>query len=43
MIPRGGQPPDPHPLTLGALALIAAGLAWLLIRRPEAFLIPRRR
>lgn len=43
MIPRTGQPADPHPATLAALALIAGGMAWLLLRHREAFLIPRRR
>lgn len=43
MIPRTGQPADPHPVTLAALTLIAAGMAWLLLRHREAFLIPRRR
>lgn len=43
MIPRRGQPPDPHPATLLALSSVAVGLAWLLARHREAFLIPRRR
>ncbi len=43
MIPRTGQPADPHPLTLASLTLTALGLAWLLLRHREAFLIPRRR
>ena len=43
LIPRTGQPADPHPLILAALSVTALGLAWLLLRHREAFLIPRRR
>lgn len=43
MIPRTGQPADPHPLTLVSLVLTTLGLTWLLLRHREAFLIPRRR
>ena len=43
MIPRHGQPADPHPATLAALALTTLGLAWLLARHREALLIRRRR
>jgi len=43
VIPRSGQPADPHPVTLAALTVTTLGLAWLLLRHREAFLIPRRR
>ena len=43
MIPRNGQPADPHPATLAFLTVTTVGLAWLLARHREAFLIPRRR
>jgi len=43
LIPRNGQPADPHPATLAFLTLTTIGLAWLLTRHREAFLIPRRR
>lgn len=43
MTPRAGQPADPHALTLVSLTVTTLGLAWLLVRHREAFLIPRRR
>lgn len=41
LIPRTGQPADPHPATLAFMALTTLGLAWLLLRHREAFLIRR--
>ena len=43
LIPRTGQPADPHPATLAFLTVTTVGLAWLLLRHREVFLIPRRR